>query len=118
MLSPGISSLRNLERGELMFATGLTYDGITPLRIRATKRDARLEFSDDGGATAAAGVDVRQLAFPESIRMGEFSANVTRQGVVWLPGSVRCDDHWLAKLPELVADASLELYEALLELDG
>ena len=54
MLSPGISSLRNLERGELMFATGLTYDGITPLRIRATKRDARLEFSDDGGATATA----------------------------------------------------------------
>ncbi len=113
----GISSLRNVERGELILDTGLTYDGITPVRIRATKRDGRLEFSDDGGAVSAAAVDVRRLSFPESIAMGEYSTNVSRHGVVWLPGFAHSDDGWLAKLPELVAAGSVALYEALLELD-
>jgi hypothetical protein len=44
--------------------------------------------------------------------------NVTRQGVVWLPGFARSSDQWLARLPELVAKGSLALYDALLELDG
>ena len=117
MLATGISSLRNVERGEVMLDTGLTYDGITPVRIRATKRDGRLEFSDDGGAVSAAAVDVRRLSFPESIAMGEYSTNVSRHGVVWLPGFARSDDGWLTKLPELVAAGSVALYEALLELD-
>ena len=117
MLATDISSLRNVERGELILDTGSSYDGITPVRIRVTKRDGRYEFSDAGGAIAAAGVDVSRLTFPESIGIGEYSTNVTRQGVVWLPGFARSDDHWLAKLPELVATGSLALYEALLELD-
>ena len=117
MLATDISSLTNVERGELILDTGLSYDGITPVRIRVTKRGGRYEFSDDGGATATAGVDVSRLTFPESIRMGEYSTNVSRQGVVWLPGFSRSGDHWLAKLPELVAAGSLALYEALLELD-
>jgi hypothetical protein len=38
--------------------------------------------------------------------------------VISLPGTSRSGDEWLAKLPELVAEGSLALYEALLELDN
>ena len=48
---------------------------------------------------------------------GKHSVNVSRQGVVWLPGFARSEDEWLAQLPGLVADGSLALYEALLELE-
>ena len=118
MLATDISSLKKLQRGELVLDTGLTYDGITPVRIRATKREGRFAFSDEGGAVAAAGVDGKQLRFADSISIGRYSVNVSRQGVVSLPGFSRSGDEWLAKLPELVAEGSLALYEALLELDN
>jgi hypothetical protein len=117
MLATDISSLRDSEGGELVLDTGLSYDGITPVRIRATKREGRFEFSDEGGAVAAAGVDGMQLRFADSIAMGKYSANVSRQGVVSLPGFARSSDQWLAKLPELVAEGSLALYGALLDLE-
>ena len=118
MLATDISSLTQLQRGELVLDTGLTYDGITPVRVRATKREGRFAFSDEGGAVAAAGLDGKQFRFDDSIALGRHSVNVSRQGVVSLPGSSRSGDEWLAKLPELVAKGSLALYEALLELDN
>ena len=117
MLVADISSLRKLERRQLVLDTGLTYDGITPVCISATKREGRFGFSDEGGAVAAAGVDVEQLRFPESIAVGEYSVNVSKHGVVSLLGFARSSDHWLSKLPELVAEGSLALYDALLELE-
>jgi hypothetical protein len=117
MLAIDISSFRKVERGEFVLDTGLTYDGITPVRISATKREGRLRFSDEGGAVAAAGVDGKQLRFPEWIAVGTYSANVSRHGVVSLPGFARSSDRWLSKLPELVAEGSLALYEALLALE-
>jgi hypothetical protein len=89
----------------------------TPAEPRARKREGRFDFSDDGGAIAAAGVDPASLVFPDRIAIEECSVNVTRQGVVWLPAFARSSDQWLAKLPELVAKGSLALYDALLELD-
>jgi hypothetical protein len=118
MLATDIASLKELQRGKLVLDAGLTYDGIMPVRIRATKREGRYEFSDEGGAVAAAGVDGKQLGFADSIGMGKYSANVSRQGVVSLPGFARSSDEWLAKLPELVAEGSLALYAALLELEN
>jgi hypothetical protein len=118
MFAADISSLKKLERGEIVLETGLTYDGVTPVRIRAAKRERRYEFSDDGGAVAAADVDSKQLTFANSIAMGRYSANLSRQGVVSLPGFARASDEWLAKLPELVAHGSLALYETLLELEN
>lgn len=115
MLATDISSLRAFGRSRVVLDTGLTYDGVTSVRIRATKREGRFEFSDEGGAVSAAGVDGEQLRFPESIAVGEYSANVSRHGVVSLPGFARSSDQWLSKLAELVAEGSLALYEALLE---
>jgi len=112
-----LSSLARRERGELVLDTALTYDGITPVRIRARKREGRFDFSDGGGAVAAAGADWRRVTFERSIAVGECSANVSRRGVVSLPGFTSSGDERLARLPELVAEGSLALYQALLALD-
>jgi hypothetical protein len=117
MNATDMSRLAKLDRGELVIETDLTYDGITPVLIRVTKREGRFEFSDDGGAVAAAGVDHKRFAFADRIATGSFSVNVSRQGVVSLPGFARSSDEWLTKLPMLVTDGSLALYEALLELE-
>jgi hypothetical protein len=116
--SAGFNGLLGVERGEVLIDSGLTYDGITPVRVRVTKREGRYEVSDDGGAVAAAGVDRGWLAFGERIGVGEYCANVSRQGVVFLPGGFdRRGEEWISKLPGIVAEASCILYEALLELD-
>jgi hypothetical protein len=117
MIATEIASLFGVERGELTVDTGLTYDGITPVRVRVTKREGRYEFSDDGAAVAAAGVDRGWLAFGGWLAVGEYCVNVSRQGVISLPGFERRGPEWLAKLPGLVAEGSLAFYEALLELD-
>ena len=111
-----IPLLRDTDRRELVLETGVTYDGVVPVRIHVTKRDGRYAFTDGGGAVTAADVDVREFAFDDHVDLGPYSANVSRKGVVSLPGFERSTDEWLAKLPELVAEASVLLYEALLEL--
>jgi len=111
-----LAPLAGIERGELVLDPGLSYDGIEPVLVDVTKRDGRLEFSDSGRAVAAAGVDPARLSFDDHIAMGECSVNVSRKGVVFLPGFTIQSDEWLAKLAELVADGSILLYEALLEV--
>jgi hypothetical protein len=101
--------------GTTVVETGLTYDGIAPVRVHVTERGGRYEYSDAGGGVAAAGVRASALRFDDRIAVGEHDVNVSRSGVVSLPGFARSSDAWLAKLPELVAEASMILYEALLE---
>jgi len=112
-----LAPLAGIERGELVLEAGFRYDGIEPVLVHVTKRDGRLEFSDSGRAVAAAGVDPARLSFDDHIAMGEYSVNVSRKGVVFLAGFTSQSDEWLARLAELVADGSLLLYEALLEVD-
>jgi hypothetical protein len=117
MLATDIALLAAVERGEIVLETGLTYDGIAPVLVRVVKREGRFEFSDDGGAVAAAAVDPNRFTFQGRIPIDDCAANVSRQGVVWLPGFSGSSDQWLAKLSELVATGSLALYETLLELE-
>jgi hypothetical protein len=111
------SRLAKLDRVELVLESPFSYDGISPVRMRVKKRGGRFDVSDEGGAVAAAGVDPARLVFPEQITVDRKSVNVTRRGVVWLPGFARSCDQWLAELPELVAQGSITLYDALLALD-
>ena len=97
--------------------TGRTYDGIEPVRVYVTRREGRYEFSDGGGAVSAAGVQPSRLLFDDRIGLGEYEVNVSSKGVVSLPGFASSSDEWLAKLPGLVAEGSLVLYEALLEVE-
>jgi hypothetical protein len=117
MLTTDISALKNVQRGEVILKTDLTYDGIRPVCVRATKREGRFEFSDDGGAVVAAGTDGSKFTFPGSIVVRDCSVNLSREGVVWLPASGRSSSQWLDKLPELVVEGSLARYGALLELE-
>ena len=97
--------------------TGLTYDGIAPVRVHVKRREGRYEFSDGGGAVAAAGVRPSELRFDDRIELGDYDVNVSRKGVVFLPGFASSRPEWLAKLPELVAEGSVILYETLLEVE-
>ena len=116
MIATDISPLLGTERGELVLDTGLTYDGITPVRVHVTKRERRLSISDDGGAVAAAGVNPKRLAFDDHITDGVYSVNISRKGVVWVPVVDRGDAReWIEKVIELVAEGSATLYDALLE---
>jgi hypothetical protein len=98
--------------------TGRTYDGIEPVRVHVKRREDRYEFSDGGGAVAAAGVRPSELRFDDRIELGEYEVNVSRKGVVSLPGFASSSREWLAKLPELVAEGSVVLYEKLLEVES
>ena len=118
MLTTDLANPRQVQRGEVVLDTGLTYDGIRPVTVRVTRREGRWNFADDGGAVAAAGTDGQGLKLAGSIDLGDYSVNVSRQGEVSLPGFARSSDQWLNKLPELVAEGSLALYSALLELEG
>src|SRR5581483_7230252 len=106
-----------MERGELVLETGRTYDGVVPVRVRVLKRDQKYSFDDRGGAVAAAGTRPPR-GFPSRLSVGRgCDVNVGGRGVVGLPGFERSSDEWLAQLADLVADGSVALYEALLELD-
>jgi hypothetical protein len=103
-------------RGEVQIDSELTYDGITPVLLRVTKRDGRFKVTDEGGAVSGAGVAGRLVAYPERIALGEYSVNVSRKGIVWLP-AVSPSDAWLETICSLVARGSVALYERLLELE-
>jgi hypothetical protein len=111
-----LGELAASDRGELVVDTGLTYDGVTPVRLRVSRRDGRYKVTDDGEAVATAGVGTHRVAFPGHIPFGEYSVNVTRHGAVWLP-VVRADAEWLEAVCGLVASGSVALYERLLELE-
>lgn len=116
MVTTDISPLLDIERGELVLDTGLTYDGITPVLVHVTKREQRYSISDGGGAVAAAGVNPRRLAFDDHITDGVYSVNVSRKGVVGVPvGPRMASREWIDKVVELVAEGSCTLYDALLE---
>lgn len=116
MIATDISSLESLERAEVVLETGLTYDGLTPVLVYVSKRDRRYSVSDGGGAVAAAGVDVKRLAFDDQITDGRYAVNVSRKGVVFIPiGPRNADATWIEKVVELVAEGSRTLYEALLD---
>ena len=85
--------------------------------MHVKRREGRYEFSDGGGAVAAAGVRPSELRFDDRIELGEYDVNVSRKGVVSLPGFASSSPDWLAKLPELVAEGSVVLYETLLEVE-
>jgi len=110
-----LNDLTSVARAEHLVDTGLTYDGVRPVRIHVSKREGRYRISDDGGAVDAAGA-ARDVTYPEQLTVGRYSVNVNRQGVVWLP-AVTPTDEWLTTICDIVAKGSVALYEHLLDLD-
>jgi hypothetical protein len=104
------------ERGEAVLDSGLTYGEQAPVLVVVTKRQGRYSFSDRGGAVEAAGRPPGWRDAADRI-VEEHTVNIGRNGVVGLPAVERRELAWLASLPDRIAQASLALYEELLDLD-
>ena len=93
--------------------TGLTYTKGEPVLVTVRQRGRRYELRDGGRGVELAG---RPRGWRERATavVDEYDLNLTRTGVVFVPaveGGV--DREWLARR---VAEASLAVYDALLEL--
>ena len=105
------------ERGEARLDTGLRYGGTRPLVVAVRRRPGHYSFSDEGGAVEAAG---RPRGWLEAARavVDEQGLNMNLRGVVWMGAAEQRETAWLHSIASRVADTSLAVYEALLELDG
>ncbi len=102
------------ERGEVLLDTGSSYVEGEPVLVLVRKRGRRYDIGDRAAAVDLAGrpsgwLDVARAVAEEGL------LNVNRRGVVFVPAVESRDHTWLALR---VADTSLALYEALLDLDG
>jgi hypothetical protein len=96
--------------------SGLTYDGHVEVTVTVSRRPGWYSFSDDARAVAAAGKPPGWLPTAQRV-VAELHLNVNRRGAVFVSAPERRDDQWLQSLIERVADASLAVYEELLDLD-
>jgi hypothetical protein len=102
-----------LERDEVVLETGLSYVDGEPVLVRLRKRGRRYELRDDARAVELAG---RPAGWRERAAavVDEHDLNLNRTGVVFVhavEGGV--DRGWLGRR---VAETSLAVYDALLEL--
>jgi hypothetical protein len=104
---------RTIGRDEVV-DTGLRYTEGEPVLVRIRRRGRRFELRDDGRALELAGR-------PDGWRDGAtqvvaaYELNITRTGEIFVPGfEGGADRDWLAGR---VAETSLALYDALLELE-
>jgi hypothetical protein len=98
---------------EVVVDSGRRYTEGRPVEVRIRKRQYRYDIDDDGAAVRLAGKPPGWLPVAERV-VEEFSLNVNRRGVVFV-GTVYAD--WVEPLASRIGEASLAVYEALLELD-
>lgn len=100
-------------RTQETIATELAYRPDDPVTVSVAHRAQRTSVSDRGAAVQRAGKPAGWLTVAEQLER-ERDVNITRQGVVWLP--VVAAGPGEQALIERIAEASLALYEDLLEL--
>jgi hypothetical protein len=103
-----------VELYEAVLDTGLAYTEGEPVLVSVRRRGRRYDLRDDGRALELAG---RPAGWQEAAAaaVDTFDLNLTRSGVVFVPaveGGI--DRDWLARR---VAEASLAVYDAVLELE-
>ncbi len=99
---------------ERVVETGFEYMPGDPVRVRIVRRERRMRVSDDGGAVERAGRPAGWREVAERIA-DEAVVNVSRHGVISLPVSPRGPG--LEALVARIGEASLTLYQEILELD-
>jgi hypothetical protein len=97
--------------------TTVTYGQTETAPVLVTRRGDWVYFSDDAAAVRAAGRPPGWLGVARRV-VDELDLNVNRRGVVFVASPESRGQAWLDQLEERVADASLAVYEALLELDA
>ncbi len=102
-------------RSDAVIDTGLSYVAGDPVSVHVQHRAQRTTVSDDGGAVARAGRRPGWRAVADRLA-DEFVVNVTRSGVVCLPVvPVGPPEDVVVRR---IGEASLALYQDLLELDS
>ena len=100
-------------RDERVFDVSLQYRPLDPVRVRVTRRDDRVTVTDDGAAVARAGRPPGWHEVADRVS-DEMVVNVSRSGAVSLP-VVRVGPGE-AEIVRRIAEASLALYQDLLEI--
>jgi hypothetical protein len=103
------------ERAEAVLETELEYREGEPVRVRLRKRGRRFDLRDDGRAVELGGRPEGWRELAVRLVERELSLNVSRDGVVFVPAVEGGLD--LSGLAERVAEASLALYEELLDVE-
>jgi hypothetical protein len=110
---PRLEALAEVERGEIVLRSDLRYTEGEPVDVFVKKRLHRYAITDQANAVRLAGKSPGWLETAGQV-VEDFSLNVNRRGVVCV-GTVY--PRMLDKLTARIAETSLAVYEALLELD-
>ena len=102
------------ETGDVLLDTRLSYGDGEPVRILVRKRAHRYDLDDRGAAVRKAGRPRGWLEVAERL-VTEEGLNVNRAGILFVPAVEGRD---LAGLAVRLADVSLAVYGALLELEA
>lgn len=102
-------------RSDAVVDTGLSYIPGDPVLVHVQHREQRTTVSDDGGAVARAGQPAGWRDVADRLA-DELVVNITRNGVVCLP--VVPIGPPQDAIVRRIADASVALYQELLELQG
>ena len=102
-------------RGETDIDTGLEYGTGDPVLVRVVRRPGRISVTDEGAAVQRADHPPGWRAAARGIGE-ELGVNVSRHGVVSLP--VVAVGPGLDTIVQRIGDASLALYQELLELQA
>lgn len=103
------------ELGDVVLDGGIAYVDGDPVQVRLRKRGPRYTIDDRGAAIERAGKPVGWLEVARRVAEDEHWLNVSRHGVVFVPAVEGGLD--LAALALRVADASVAVYQEVLELD-
>jgi hypothetical protein len=110
----GKSGLSALPDGdEALVPTGLAYAGEAPVLVFVRRRGRRFDIDDRGAAVERAGAPPGWLLVAEEA-VARHALNVNRRGVVFVQVVEGRD---LERLVQQVAEASLAVHSALLELE-
>ena len=111
-LASRLEAISQLEEGEVVLDSGLTYDGIEPVNVTVRKRGRRYDISDSGAAVRKAGVARWRETAEQTV--AEEGFNVNRAGVVFVPVVEGRD---IEELATRLARTSVAVYAELLALE-
>jgi hypothetical protein len=101
------------DRSETILETGLQYRPGEPVLVRVSRREHRIEVSDDGAAFEKAGrAQTWQTAADRVLE--QYIVNISRHGVISLPVMPLGQQ----QVVQRIAEASLALYQEILDLEG
>lgn len=104
---------RGSARTDTVIDSQLQYRPDDPVRVRVVRREQRTSVTDDGAAIAKAGRPMRWREIAERVER-DLIVNVSHQGVVSLP--VVAAGPTLVTVVQRIADASLDFYQGLLDV--